>query len=181
MSRTAFLDLNGTLVAPITVDRVGELQPLPDAAAAVARLCGAGFRCPVVTVQSRIAKGAFSEAEFRTWFRDLAQLMAREGARLEGPYVCPHRFSEPCPCRKPSTMLYERAVKENGLSLDDAVVIGDSAADMEAAARLGARGCLVRSGWAASEDEVARASPWTTMVAGSLTEAADWLLGRSAA
>lgn len=56
MKRAVFLDLNGTLALPVTVEKLGELRPVPGAAEAVARLCRAGFVCPVVTIQSRIAK-----------------------------------------------------------------------------------------------------------------------------
>jgi D-glycero-D-manno-heptose 1,7-bisphosphate phosphatase len=66
--RAAFLDLNGTLVQPLKPEHLNELTEIPGAAEAVARLSAAGFVCPVVTVQSRIAKGLFSSAEFETWF-----------------------------------------------------------------------------------------------------------------
>jgi len=62
--KTAFLDLNGTLALPVTPQRPSDLQPIPGAFEAVARLTRAGFVCPVITVQSRIAKGLFSLEDF---------------------------------------------------------------------------------------------------------------------
>ena len=50
---------------------------------AIARLSRAGFVCPVVTVQSRIAKGLFSAEEFLGWFRDFAKLLHNYGAEIE--------------------------------------------------------------------------------------------------
>ncbi len=68
MNRAVFLDLNGTLVSPLKPDALDDLVLLPGAAEAIARLTAAGYVCPVVTVQSRIAKGLFSSADFEAWF-----------------------------------------------------------------------------------------------------------------
>ena len=70
MNRGAFLDLNGTLVMPVLVQRLDELQPVAGVESAVARLSQAGFICPVVTIQSRIEKGLFSmdlAVAWRNW------------------------------------------------------------------------------------------------------------------
>jgi D-glycero-D-manno-heptose 1,7-bisphosphate phosphatase len=110
MNRSAvFLDLNGTLVLPLKQESLDELTLIKGADRAVARLSNVGFVCPVITVQSGIAKGRFTEEEFLDWFGTFSEMMQRRGARLEGPYVCPHRFKEPCDCEKPKTLLYERA------------------------------------------------------------------------
>src|SRR5215203_4243777 len=101
-----FLDLSGTLVLPILVNHTQELQPIADAASAVARLSSAGFLCPVVTVQSRIEKGIFTEAAFLDWFAGFAEQMRGAGALLLGPYVCPHRYRTKCVCAKPATVLH---------------------------------------------------------------------------
>ena len=109
MNRKAvFLDLNGTLVLPVKQERLADLYPIPGAAEAVARLTHAGFVCPVVTVQSRIANGLFSADEFRRWFIDFADALRREGAEVTGPYVCPHRYVEPCACKKPNPLRIPR-------------------------------------------------------------------------
>ncbi len=181
MNTTAFLDLNGTLVTPTKVDRLEDLAVIPGAAAAVAGLCRGGFRCFVVTVQSRIERGAFTESQFLTWFRRFAEEMAMEGAVLEGPYVCPHRGHGHCTCKKPLAGLYERAAEERGLELEGAVVIGDSAADMQAAERFGGVGCLVRTGWAADDANYALARPHAAYVGSDLNEVVNWVLAASGA
>ena len=101
--RGVFLDLGGTLVDPLKPRRLEELTVIPGVVAAIARLTAAGLVCPVVTVQSRISKGLFSAAEFQAWFARFAADLAAQGARVAGPYVCPHRFAEPCECKKPNT------------------------------------------------------------------------------
>jgi len=89
--RGVFLDLNGTLVEPLKQERLDELTLIPGVVQAVARLTSAGFVCPVVTVQSRIAKGLFSMADFEDWFATFAAGLKAQGADVVGPYVCPHR------------------------------------------------------------------------------------------
>ncbi len=179
MTKTVFLDLNGTLVGPVLVDRLLDLRILPGVPTAIAKLSRAGFRCPVVTVQSRIAKGYFTEAEFTQWFRSFAAQLGQVGARIEGPFVCPHRYRDPCPCKKPNTMLYERAALELGLALEGAFVIGDTADDMEAARRLGGVGCLVSPTPSSTFHDSPR--PRAGFVGRDVADAVEWILSGAAA
>lgn len=70
LNRAVFLDLNGTIVLPLKQDSLDELRLMPGSDLGIARLLAAGFLCPVVTVQARVAKGLFTEAAFRAWFID---------------------------------------------------------------------------------------------------------------
>jgi D-glycero-D-manno-heptose 1,7-bisphosphate phosphatase len=175
--RGVFLDLNGTLVLPLKPDRLDELTLIPGAAEAVARLSTAGFVCPVVTVQSRIAKGVFSSADFHAWFAGFVADLDTQGARLLGPYVCPHRLVEACACKKPHGLLYERAAQEHRIDVGGSFVIGDTLDDMRAARLLGAKGCLVRSGWPVTPEVAEAATPYASVVVDSVVEAVDWILG----
>ena len=174
--RAAFLDLNGTLVLPLKQERLDDLVAIPGAIQAVARLTQADFVSPVITVQSRIAKGLFTTAEFLDWFADFAAAARQQGADLRGPFVCPHRYAEPCACKKPNPLLYERAIAELGITATDSFVIGDSPDDIRAAVQLGSRGCLVRTGWANDPTVVAALEGQTSLVAPSIVEAVEWIL-----
>ncbi len=143
-----FLDLNGTLVMPVQAESPDEYQTIPGCAEAVALLNGAGFACPVVTVQSRIAKGLYSEQDFRSWFARFQAGLRAERAEVVGPYLCPHRTSAGCACAKPRPTLYLRAADEHGIGLSRSWVVGDTEGDVRAAAAIGALGgCYVRTGW----------------------------------
>ena len=111
--RAVLLDLNGTVVWPLKQESLDEMTLIPGSDVAITRLLALGFVCPVVTVQSRIEKGLFTEAEFRAWFADF---FGNLGLAVKGPYVCPHRYDRPCPCEKPNSLLYQQAADE--LSLD---------------------------------------------------------------
>jgi len=174
--KAVFLDLNGTLALPLKPERLTDLVPLPGAFHALARLTRAGFVCPVITVQSRIAKGIFSLPDFLAWFARFAGVAAQHGAVLGGPYVCPHRYAEACPCKKPQRMLYDQAAADLDIALPRSFVIGDSPEDIQAAAALGAVGCLVRTGWAADPSMTATVATQVAVVTPSVVEAVDWIL-----
>ena len=95
---------------------------------------------------------------------------------MKGPYVCPHRYAEPCDCKKPNTLLYEQAIHDLRLSVAQSFVIGDSPDDIRAAFRLGVPSCLVRTGWAADSEIVAGVEDEATLIAPSIVEAVDWIL-----
>lgn len=145
--RAVFLDLNGTLVMPVQSESPDAYGMIPGAASAIAQLNRKGFLCPVVTVQSRIAKGLYTETAFRTWFSSWQESLAREGAYVLGPYLCPHRFDFSCPCAKPNPTLYLQAAREHDIDCTQSYVVGDTLDDMVAARRIGAKGCLVLTGW----------------------------------
>jgi ribonucleotide monophosphatase NagD (HAD superfamily) len=90
--------------------------------------------------------------------------------------VIHNRLAQPCLCKKPNTLLYDRASAEHQLNPADCFVVGDSPVDVRAARRLGARGCLVRTGWAADPSVVEEAAPDASIIVSSLAEAADWIL-----
>jgi len=179
LRRGVFLDLNGTLVAPILVEHPSDLRLIDGVAGCVAQLCRAGFVCPVITVQSRIEKGLFTDGEFRAWFAGFARDLATKGALVVGPYVCPHRFRTPCLCKKPSTLLYEQAAADHDVDLAGSYVIGDSAGDVEAAARFGGRGCLLSTEGPAPSAGMPSSS--ATYRARTMPEVVEWILSQEAA
>jgi D-glycero-D-manno-heptose 1,7-bisphosphate phosphatase len=166
---------------PLKQASLSNLALIEGADEAVSRLSREGFLCPVVTVQSRIAMGLFSREEFLSWFKDFSDQLATRGASLCGPYVCPHRYAEPCACKKPNTLLYELAATEHGIDLERSYSIGDTAADVRAAFHFGGQGCLVRTGWAASDSVAEEAAPYAAYVADSLAQVVTWILGHEKA
>ncbi len=145
--RAVFLDLNGTLVMPVQAGSPDAYRVIPGASSAITQLNRKGFLCPVVTAQSRIAKGLYTETDFRMWFASWQESLAREGANVLGPYLCPHRFGCSCPCAKPNPALYLQASWEHDINCTQSYVVGDTLDDIVGARRTGAKGCLVLTGW----------------------------------
>src|SRR5687767_6388781 len=99
--KAVFLDLNGTLVMPVQVTSPAEYKMIAGSIEAVALLNQSGFLCPIITVQSRIEKGVYSESAFLDWFKTLQDKFQAQNATLLGPYVCPHSSRSHCSCHKP--------------------------------------------------------------------------------
>ncbi len=161
MTRPAavFLDRDGTLV-----DDTGFLRDpaavrlLPGAADAVARLNGAGIPVTVVTNQSGIARGLITWDEYRAVKARVDELLARQGARLDATYLCPHHPSvgDPCSCRKPGLRLYHEAAQSLRIDLARAAWIGDRLSDVEPAAAFGVKGILLLTGEGPQHADAAR-------------------------
>jgi HAD superfamily hydrolase (TIGR01662 family) len=166
-------DRDGTLIADVPYNGDPErVVPMPGARAALARLRAAGLRLGVVTNQSGLARGRFTEAQ-----------LGAVNARVEevaGPFgtwrICPHDETAGCRCRKPAPGLIERAAADLGTTPDRCVVVGDIGRDMVAAAAAGAAGILVPTPVTLAA-EVAAAPD----VAAGLGAAADLILARDAA
>lgn len=176
-NRAVFLDLNGTLLLPLKPESLDEMTLIPRADLGIRRLLAAGFICPIVTVQARIEKGLFTESQFRAWFADFFGKLRLD---VKGPYICPHRYSHPCYCRKPNSFLYNRAAADLSLDLSRSYTIGDSPQDVEAARRFGGTGCLVRTGWAAEEEFVKEARPFAAFIGDSLSDVVEWVVASMA-
>jgi D-glycero-D-manno-heptose 1,7-bisphosphate phosphatase len=159
------------LALPIKAAHPRDYHSIARASEAVVLLCRAGFVCPVVTVQSRIEKGLYSEHEFRGWFRSFSAQFAALGGCLEGPYICPHRFSTPCACKKAGGLLYQRAAAELNIDVASSFVVGDTFEDMTAAQTIGCPGVLVRTGWQVAPQTEAACE----YVADDLLGAARWI------
>lgn len=148
MSRLAILDRDGVINADSDdfVRSVGEWQPLPGSIDAIARLSRAGFVVTVASNQSGIGRGLFGREAVYAMHRKLRRLVRARGGRIAAIAFCPHAPDAGCDCRKPGTGLYTRLAHRTGLSLQGALVVGDSLRDLEAGAAVGGELWLVRTG-----------------------------------
>lgn len=144
----AFLDRDGVLnIDDGYVFRPEDLRLVEGAAAAVRRLNEAGLRVIVVTNQSGVARGYFSEAEMHGFNAHLAATLAKAGARLDAIYACPYhpegvvpRYRLDHPDRKPRPGMILRAMAEHAIDPARSFLIGDKESDIEAARQAGIPG-----------------------------------------
>lgn len=147
MKRFVLIDRDGTLnVEKNYLSDPAELELIPGAAAAIQRLRAAGFGVVVVTNQSGIARGYFDLNRLDAIHARLRELLAAEGAAVDGIYICPHGPDDDCTCRKPLPGMIKQAMAEHGFDPRAAVVIGDKEADVELGRGVGATTFLVRTG-----------------------------------
>lgn len=172
-----FLDRDGTIIRDRNyIARPEQVELFPNAAASISRLNAAGWPVIVVTNQSGIARGYFTEDDYVRVRDRLDQLLTAEGARIDATFMCPHHpeFTAPCPCRKPGTLLFRQAAATHGLKLAASWYIGDKLRDILPARELGGQGMLIPSHDTPAADlDEARA---TFMVARSLDHAVDRIL-----
>ncbi|MFN8572384.1 MAG: HAD-IIIA family hydrolase [Gemmatimonadaceae bacterium] len=123
------------------------VQLVPGVAAAISRLRGAQVHPVVITNQSGIAQGLITEAQYAATRDRLAALLAAEGAEVDLQLHCPHHpdVTGPCSCRKPGTLLYERAAEQLGIDLTRSLFAGDRWRDVEPGITLGGMAVLVPS------------------------------------
>ena len=144
--RFALLDRDGTVV----IDKVylsdpGGLEFAPRVIEGMRLMRDAGLRFIMITNQSGIARGYFDEETLATIHRRLQEMLAEAGIDLEAIYYCPHGPSDACRCRKPEPGLVLDAMADFGFSAAEAVLIGDSEADMGAAMAAGVTGIRIAS------------------------------------
>ncbi len=148
-----FLDRDGVIIENAHyLARLSDVRLIPGAAAAIRRLNVAGVPVVVVSNQSGVARGYFPESFVRETHDYLDDLLARQGARIDGWYFCPHHpeFGPDCECRKPKPGMLLAAARERTLDLSQSWVIGDNMTDLQAGASSGCRTILVRTGHGAT-------------------------------
>jgi len=183
-----FLDRDGTLNREVegALASVAQLELLPGAAEAAARLAAAGFALVVVSNQSAVARGWCSLDDVRRVNAELRARLAAAGAPLAGVYVCPHHpehgappYRRACPCRKPQAGLLRRAARELGLDLGRSWIVGDALRDLAAGRALGVRALLVETGKGAREaTRLAELGPPAPEVVRDLGAAAERVLAQ---
>jgi D-glycero-D-manno-heptose 1,7-bisphosphate phosphatase len=170
-----FLDRDGTIIVDRRyISRPEEVELIEGAAESIARINATLVPVVVITNQSGIGRGYFTEADYQRVKERVDQLLTERGARIDATYFCPHKPEDGCQCRKPGPLLFDVAATELGIDLSKALLIGDRSRDIEPAAAFGAHGVLVPSSNTPAE-EVAQAMK-SARVADSLATALDWYL-----
>ncbi len=143
----------------------------PDAAASLARLRAAGFRLILVTNQSGLGRGYFTEADYQAVHAEFLRQLAP--ATLDAAYFCPDAPGIPSTRRKPAPGMVQEAAIDHRLDLACSYVVGDKAADIELAARANLQGGVLVLTGKGQADQVLCLPNYT---APNLTAATDWIL-----
>lgn len=149
-----FIDKDGTLVenVPFNIDR-DRIRLLPGAIEGLSLLRERGFRLFVVSNQSGIARGYFTEAQLDRAIEHLRELLLRKGVLIDGFLYCPHHpegkvkeYSIECDCRKPKPGMIHKAASSQTVALSSSWIIGDILDDIEAGHRAGCQAVLIHNG-----------------------------------
>ncbi len=170
-NRAVFIDRDGTIARDVHYcSRPEDFELLPKAAEGVRLLNQRGFKVVVITNQSGIARGYFTEEILAKIHLKMKEELAKGGAFVDSIYYCPHHPDDGCQCRKPKPKLMLQAVSDLDINLSESYVIGDLDMDIEMGWRVGCKTLLVGDPPPAAE----RAKP--DAIAGNFLEAAQTIL-----
>ena len=168
-NRAVFLDRDGT----INVDKGYLYKPedikyLPGVLDALKFLQDMGYLLIVVTNQSGIARGYYTEEQYLELQDWINSDLRSKGIFLTKTYYCPHlegakicKYDIKCDCRKPKTGLYWKAVAEFNISLKDSFVIGDKESDLSLVEDSDVKGILLGS---AKSDKYKSCNNWQEVI-----------------
>jgi D-glycero-D-manno-heptose 1,7-bisphosphate phosphatase len=143
MIKAVFLDRDGVINQKppegLYVTRWEDFHILPGVVEAVDLLNRAGFAVIVVTNQRCIAKGLMTIADLEKMHQRMTETLARDGAKVDAVYYCPHEMEPPCNCRKPAPGMLLEAARSHGIDLSGSWMIGDSEIDVEAGRNAGCK------------------------------------------
>ncbi|MCB9186568.1 MAG: HAD family hydrolase [Flavobacteriales bacterium] len=148
MKKALFLDRDGVL----NVERgeytylLEDFEILPDVLESLKLATVKGYVLIVISNQGGIAKGVYSHKNVELVHQKLIDNLASEGVLLDEIYYCPHHDEVgKCLCRKPNSLMLEKAIARFNISASDSVFIGDSERDILAAEKVGVNGILIAS------------------------------------
>ena len=160
MKRAVFLDRDGTInVEKDYLYQAKDFEFIPDAPKAIRLLNQAGIMVVVVTNQSGVARGYYSEDDVENLHRHIASELESFGAHVDVWLYCPHHpdgrgsYSLQCNCRKPLPGMLHEAAARYDIDLENSTMIGDKLADIGAGKAAGCRTILVRTGYGAVEEQ----------------------------
>ena len=153
------------------------LEIFPGTGMALRRLMDAGFALFIVTNQSGIGRGYYTEADMHAVNARLSEMLAPDGVRFEKIYFAPESPEAESPGRKPSPKFLHDAAAEFCVDLSQSYMIGDKLLDVQCGWNAGVKqSILVRTGYGAEHE---RDHPETerAIVVDGLPEAVDWIIG----
>jgi D,D-heptose 1,7-bisphosphate phosphatase len=150
-----FLDRDGTINEEVGyLDSMDKLKLFANTAEAITLINKSGMKAVVVTNQSGVARGYFTEEFVRTVHACIQKTLIEKGAFIDAFYYCPHHQTEGigvylqyCTCRKPEAGMLIRASAEMDIDLARSYTVGDMLKDIQAAGKIRAKGVLVKTGY----------------------------------
>lgn len=153
MTRIIFLDRDGTINKDDGyTHKIGDAQLLPNTIKGLQSLQTQGFKLIIVTNQSGIGRGFYTEEQMHKFNNHLLDELKRNNINIEAVLFCPHAPHDGCDCRKPKTKLIEPYFTPN-LDKNNSYVIGDRSSDIELAKNAGLKSVLVTTGISETQPE----------------------------
>lgn len=149
-----FLDRDGTInVEKRYLYNIEDFEYMDGVVEGLQQLQAWGFLLVIITNQSGIARGYYSEDDFQRLTNWMISDLEAKRIHIDGIYYCPHhpegmieRYKKDCNCRKPKTELFYRAARDLGIDLHRSIAIGDKLRDLTICQEVGTMGILLSEG-----------------------------------
>lgn len=166
-----FLDRDGTLMRDVDYcGDPGQVEVFPEATGALQQLKKSGYKLIIITNQSGIGRGYFTEDDYRAVEREFLRQLG-EGL-IDASYYCADLPKMNSPRRKPAPGMILEARRDYQLDLARSYMIGDKMSDIECGKSAGVRTILVQTGYGARQVDCG--ADW---IARDLAHAAELILG----
>lgn len=154
-----FIDRDGTINVDVDfLSSPSQLQLIPRSAEAIRELNDLGIAVVVITNQSGIARGLYTEDDLRRVHEAMDSELKKFGATVLEYFYCPHHPEEglppyriECECRKPKPGMLNQAKQKYGFSLTRSFVVGDKCIDVQTGKAVGAVAIQVATGYGEKE------------------------------
>lgn len=176
MKRAVFLDRDGTINVDLGyLSKPNGLVFIRGAKEGVRLLKDKGFLVFIVTNQSGVGRGYFSQQALEAINERMLDEFSKEGVHIDGIYYCPHHPRDRCKCRKPQPKIVKDIAQKLHIDLEHSYFVGDKLIDIQTGKNAGCRTVLIN---ADSSSLIEEEDDWTTpdFVAKDLREAARWII-----
>lgn len=170
MNKAVFLDRDGVINEDtVYLHEKKFLKFYPESIKALSELSDTDYKIIVVTNQSGIGRGLYTEEEYNAFKKEYIDELAGASdgrIRIDGIYYCPHHSTEgvgkyriKCKCRKPEPGMLLQAQQDYNISLPESYMIGDKRSDIAAGKAAGCKTILVKTGYAGKGGEGLNVEP----------------------
>ena len=143
---------------------------------ALKTLTDKGFDIFIISNQAGVGDGVFSEAAMWQVHEKMVAAMAKREIKIKGARYCTHGKKAKCDCRKPKTLLLEKAVMNLTFDRDRTFFVGDKLSDLEAGRNFGVKTILVRTGYGAKTEKKLPKDLQPTHIVDTLKEAVPFIV-----
>ena len=148
MNKAIFLDRDGVINQEIGdyVYKIEDFKFNTGLFTALRLLKEYDYKLIVVTNQGGIAKGRYTHNEVNDLHNFMLEKFLEEGIKIDDVFFCPHHHTiAPCLCRKPNSLMIEKAIAKYHLDTSRSFLIGDNENDILAGEKAGIKGVLIES------------------------------------
>ena len=139
MNKASFLDRDGTINVDYGyVYQYEKFEFIDGVVDTLKKLQGKGYLLIIITNQSGIARGYFSEEDMKSLHQKMCDDLLKQGVKIDAIYYCPHL--DGCECRKPGVELFYKAAKDFDIDFSESIVIGDRLRDLSICEKENVRG-----------------------------------------